>query len=162
MVDEVKNLYIARVDMVPHFLDPALAAGNPPGAQEGIREFVGKLKETLHSYMGASEENKRSVEEQNPILPPYIAIVNGDHFFREAMVVVDQFSMSASQIKGDSITTRIRGKEQILPINDGLAALLSRPQFPNDTMMNLVVEFGGADYLSGVQELAGYKIHRIG
>jgi hypothetical protein len=161
MTDEARNLYIARVDMTPHFLDPGLAAGNPGGAQEGRNEFVHRLRGTLHLYMDASPENKAAVEEQNPLLPPYIAIVGGDHFFKDAMVTVDQFSMSASPIEGDQVLCRIAGKEQRLPIDEGLVALLGRPQFPNDTKMNLVVEFGTADYLSGIQELAGYTIHRL-
>lgn len=161
MADEVRNLYIARVDMSAFFIDPAFAAGCPSGAQEGIDVFVAKLSAQLHTYMAASPENKEAVEEQNPILPPYIAVVKGDRFFRDAMVTVDQFSMSQSPIEGDMVITRTRGKEQRLPIADGLVTLLGKPQFPNDTMMNLVVEFKGADYLSEIKELAGYKVHKL-
>ena len=147
--------------MTAGFLDPAFTAGCPSGAQEGINEFIGKLRPMLRAYMEVSEENKRGVEEQNPIIPPDIAIVKGDHFFRDAMVTVDQFSVSASLIEGDNVLCRLGGEEQRLPINEGLAALLNIPQFPNDKMMNLVVEFGEADYLKDLQELAGYKVCKL-
>ena len=161
MSEKVKNLYIAHVDMTAGFLDPAFATGCPSGAQERINKFMGQLRAQLGDYMGASEENKRGVEEQNPIIPPYIAVVKGDQFFGDAMVTVDQFSVSASLIEGDNVLCRLGGEEQRLPINEGLAALLSRPQFPNDKMMNLVVEFGEADYLKDLEELTGYKVCKL-